>query len=74
KKEKKDLEASEKHPEAVDKEKTEMDGTAVGTEKPDDDFIRFKCECGHRIKIHKKDAGKTGRCPKCLRWVEAPKQ
>jgi membrane associated rhomboid family serine protease len=43
-------------------------------EKPENDFIRFRCECGHRIKIHKKDAGKTGRCPKCLRWVEAPRE
>jgi membrane associated rhomboid family serine protease len=42
--------------------------------KPDDDYIRFKCECGHRIKVHKKDAGKTGRCPKCSRWLEAPRK
>lgn len=42
-------------------------------EKPADDFIRFMCECGHRIKVRKKDAGKAGRCPKCSRWVEAPR-
>ncbi|MDD5327371.1 MAG: rhomboid family intramembrane serine protease [Phycisphaerae bacterium] len=74
KKEKKDSDTDEKPPEAVDKEKTELEGTAAGVEKPEDDFIRFKCECGHRIKIHKRDAGKTGRCPKCLRWVEAPRK
>ncbi|MDD5064885.1 MAG: rhomboid family intramembrane serine protease [Phycisphaerae bacterium] len=48
--------------------------TAPVVEKPQDDFIRFKCECGHRIKLHKKDAGKAGRCPKCSRWLEAPRQ
>jgi membrane associated rhomboid family serine protease len=48
--------------------------TAAVAVKPDDGFIRFKCECGHRIKVHKKDAGKAGRCPKCSRWVEAPRQ
>jgi membrane associated rhomboid family serine protease len=41
--------------------------------KPDDGFIRFKCECGHRIKVHKRDAGKAGRCPKCSKWLEAPR-
>ncbi len=43
-------------------------------ERPADDFIRFKCECGHRIKVHKRDAGKAGRCPRCSKWVEAPRQ
>jgi membrane associated rhomboid family serine protease len=47
---------------------------AAHIKQHDDDFIRFNCECGHRIKIHRKDAGKTGRCPKCSRWVEAPRQ
>lgn len=42
--------------------------------KPDDNFIRFRCECGHRIKVHKKDAGKAGRCPKCSKWIEAPRR
>jgi membrane associated rhomboid family serine protease len=47
--------------------------TVAVAEKTEDDFIRFKCECGHRIKVHKRDAGKAGRCPKCSRWVEAPR-
>jgi membrane associated rhomboid family serine protease len=42
-------------------------------EKPQDDFIRFRCECGHRIKVHKRDAGKAGRCPRCSKWLEAPR-
>jgi hypothetical protein len=68
-------------------ERTSPEGVSVGSagtavrqkraahaERHDDDFIRFNCECGHRIKVHKRDAGKTGRCPKCSRWVEAPRQ
>ena len=74
KEEKKDLEAVEKHPEIVDKTKAEPKKTVPEAEKPEDDFVRFRCECGHRIKLHRKDAGKTGRCPKCLRWVEAPRK
>jgi membrane associated rhomboid family serine protease len=82
KEEKKDLEAVEKHPEIVDKAKTEPNPvrdalrqkTVPDAEKPEDDFVRFRCECGHKIKVHKRDAGKAGRCPKCLRWVEAPRK
>jgi len=74
KEEKKDLEAVEKHLETADREKAEPKRTAAEAEKPEDDFVRFRCECGHRIKVHKRDAGKAGRCPKCLRWVEAPRE
>ena len=74
KEERKDLEAVEKHPEIVDKAKAEPKRIVAETEKSKDDFVRFRCECGHRIKVHKRDAGKTGRCPKCLRWVEAPRK
>jgi membrane associated rhomboid family serine protease len=89
KKEKKDLETTEKHPEITDKIKAEPNPVSSAShspvrdalrqkivaeaEKPEDDFIRFRCECGHRIKVHKKDAGKAGRCPKCSRWLEAPR-
>jgi membrane associated rhomboid family serine protease len=86
KEEKKDLETVEKHPEisaagrrdlaegGVDKAKAEPQKAVAEPAKHEDDFIRFKCECGHRIKVHKRDAGKAGRCPKCLRWVEAPRE
>jgi len=74
KEEKKDLEAVEKHLETADREKAELKRTAAEAEKPEDDFIRFRCECGHKIKVHRRDAGKAGRCPKCLRWVEAPRE
>jgi hypothetical protein len=74
KEEKKDLEAVEKELKTADREKAEPKKTVPEAEKPEDDFVRFRCECGHRIKLHRKDAGKTGRCPKCLRWVEAPRK
>jgi membrane associated rhomboid family serine protease len=86
-KEKKDLETAEKPLETAEGEKTEpapissdsrmaqaIPKHATETKRPADDFIRFKCQCGHRIKVHKKDAGKAGRCPKCSRWVEAPRE
>jgi membrane associated rhomboid family serine protease len=72
--EKKDLETVERHPEIIDEAKAEPKKIAAETEKPEDDFIRFRCECGHRIKVHKKDAGKAGRCPKCSKWIEAPRK
>jgi len=74
KEEKKDLEAVEKQLKTADREKAEPKKTVPEAEKPEDDFVRFRCECGHRIKLRRKDAGKTGRCPKCLRWVEAPRK
>jgi membrane associated rhomboid family serine protease len=74
KEEKKDLEAVEKQLKTADRKKAEPKKTVPEVEKPEDDFVRFRCECGHRIKLYKKDAGKTGRCPKCLRWVEAPRK
>jgi membrane associated rhomboid family serine protease len=74
KEEKKDLGAVEKQLKTADREKAEPKKTVPEAEKPEDDFVRFRCECGHKIKVHKRDAGKTGRCPKCLRWVEAPRK
>lgn len=57
----------------VDKAKAEPKKTVPDAEKHEDDFVRFRCECGHKIKVHKRDAGKAGRCPKCSRWLEAPR-
>ena len=71
--EKKDSGTVEKHPELVDKAKAEPKKAVPEAEKPEDDFVRFRCECGHKIKVHKRDAGKAGRCPKCSRWLEAPR-
>lgn len=73
---KEDKQQEEKDVKVVDEqpEKNEPEKAAPKAEKTADDFIRFRCKCGHRIKFHRKDAGKTGRCPKCLRWVQAPRE
>jgi membrane associated rhomboid family serine protease len=74
KEKRKDLETVEKRLETAVREKAKPKRTAPKAGKPEDDFIRFRCECGHKIKVRRKDGGKTGRCPKCLRWVEAPRE
>lgn len=38
------------------------------------DFIRFYCSCGKRIKVPAKYSGKSGRCPKCSRRVQIPQE
>ncbi len=43
-----------------------------GDIKTGDDFIRFYCVCGQRIKVPKSYAGKAGRCPKCKSLVRIP--
>lgn len=37
-------------------------------------FIRFTCSCGKRIKVPAKYAGKTGKCPACKRQLTIPEQ
>ena len=37
-----------------------------------EDFIRFYCVCGQRIKVPKGYEGKAGRCPKCKSLVRIP--
>jgi membrane associated rhomboid family serine protease len=44
----------------------------AGDTKTGDDFIRFYCVCGQRIKVPKSYAGKAGRCPKCKSLVRIP--
>ena len=35
-------------------------------------FIRFVCECGKRVKIASKYAGKAGKCPRCGKRIKVP--
>jgi membrane associated rhomboid family serine protease len=37
-----------------------------------DEFIRFTCSCGKRLKIPAKFAGKTGKCPQCNSRLKIP--
>lgn len=45
---------------------------AALVETVDDAYIRFSCQCGKRIKVPTKYAGKTGKCPKCTTRVQIP--
>jgi len=35
-------------------------------------FVRFRCQCGQRVKIPSKYVGMTGRCPKCSARMKIP--
>jgi hypothetical protein len=41
---------------------------------PKDEFIRFACQCGKRLKMPAKYAGKTGKCPKCNGRLKIPNE
>jgi len=42
--------------------------------EPPDDFIRFRCFCGQKIKVPRVHAGRMGRCPGCSKRVKVPEQ
>jgi hypothetical protein len=73
KKEEEEKEGEGKKEEMAVKEKAEPEREQVEVEKADDGFIRFRCPRGHKIKVRKEHAGKTGRCPRCSTWVEVPR-
>jgi len=56
------------------KEKAKPERQRLDVEKADDGFIRFRCPRGHKIKVRKEHAGKTGQCPRCSTWVEVPRR
>jgi membrane associated rhomboid family serine protease len=41
---------------------------------PKDEFIRFACSCGKRLKMPAKYAGKTGKCPQCNGRLKIPNE
>lgn len=41
-------------------------------EKPQEQLIRFVCQCGKKIKVPAKYAGKTGSCPRCKKQLRIP--
>lgn len=45
---------------------------APKAEKPKEEFVRFRCQCGHRLKVRAEHAGKRGRCPKCSGSFKVP--
>ncbi len=42
--------------------------------KPKDDFIRFECQCGKKLKMPAQYAGKKGKCPKCGARIKIPEK
>lgn len=39
-----------------------------------DSIIKFRCEnCGQKFSVHKNNAGKRGKCPKCKNIIVIPK-
>ncbi|UCF43336.1 MAG: rhomboid family intramembrane serine protease [Planctomycetota bacterium] len=45
---------------------------AEPVERRKDEFIRFVCVCGKRVKVPRAHAGKVGRCPGCGKGVRVP--
>ncbi len=43
-------------------------------QNPKDEFIRFACSCGKRLKMPAKYAGKTGKCPQCNARLKIPEK
>lgn len=70
----KEPEAIEKGEERPEIEKAVPEKAVMEAEKPEDEFIRFSCECGKRIKVPREYAGETGRCPRCKRPVKVPER
>ena len=75
-KESKDSEGprKQKRPVRPDTKKAAAERAVMETEEPKDEFIRFSCQCGKRIKVPRIHAGQTGRCPRCKRSVKVPER
>ncbi|MFA5239001.1 MAG: rhomboid family intramembrane serine protease [Phycisphaerae bacterium] len=66
----KDLEAVA--PETVSAEPAEPKAIVLEPEPPREEFIRFTCSCGKKLKMPVKYGGKTGVCPQCKLRVRIP--
>lgn len=71
-KEKKDTGVVDKEKKAVEKEILAGESAVSKAEKSKDEFIRFSCQCGKKIKVPKEYSGRSGRCPRCKRTVQVP--
>ncbi len=71
-KEKKDASVVDKEKKAVEKEMLAGESAVSKAEESKDEFIRFSCQCGKKIKVPKEYAGRSGRCPRCKRVAQVP--
>lgn len=56
----------------LEAKKAESQKIPLDPEKPKEQFIRFNCRCGQKIKVPIEHAGKIGRCPKCSIRIKVP--
>ncbi len=56
---------------ATDKIPFDEQGIFINVPLPEE-FLRFVCTCGKKVKIPAKYAGKTARCPACKKQIKIP--
>lgn len=56
------------------KKTVEVEKIPFELEEPKDEFIRFMCACGKKVKAPVKYAGKIARCPRCQSRVRIPEK
>ncbi len=69
-----DTGTAEKAPEKPGTEKAAPEKAVIEAETPKDNFIRFYCQCGKKIRVPKEHAGAMGSCPRCKRQVKVPER
>ena len=53
---------------------TEPKTITLEPEKAKEEFIRFTCLCGKRVKVSVEYASRMGRCPRCKKRVRIPEK
>ena len=71
---KKEPEANKRGLKGFEIGKAEPEPAVPETKEPPEAFIRFRCQCGKKIKVRSERAGESGRCPRCHREVKVPER
>jgi membrane associated rhomboid family serine protease len=58
--------------ENIESEEAEPKATPSEPEETPEQFMRFMCNCGQRIKVSRQYVGRIGRCPKCSLQLRIP--
>jgi len=53
---------------------SEREAISLKSEEPEEEFIRFSCTCGKRLKMPEEYAGKSGKCPNCKKQIQVPEK